>query len=126
MPAILVVDDEPMLRAMIEFALRLEGFPVMTAGSAAEALSAAHSNPGDVDLLITEVRLPGMNGPDLAANLLAEDPAMRVLFLAGSLDAAPPLGPSPQFEVFAKPFPLNAFLAEVRKLMQPLPVPSLH
>jgi len=125
MPAILVVDDEPMLRAMIEFALRLEGFPVMTAGSAAEALSAAHSNPGDVDLLITEVRLPGMTGPDLAANLMAEDPALRVLFLAGSLDAAPPLA-SPQFEVFAKPFPLNAFLAEVRKLMQPLPVPSLH
>ena len=46
MPAILVVDDEPMLRAMIEFALRLEGFPVMTAGSAAEALSAPPGAPG--------------------------------------------------------------------------------
>src|SRR5262245_39220249 len=118
MPIILLVDDEPMLRSMIEFALRLEGFPVVTAGSAAEALSAAESVPGEVDLLITAVQLPGMSGLDLASRLAAEDPAMRVLFLGEALESKPEGVPC-QFEFLAKPFPLNAFLVKVRGLLYP-------
>jgi len=120
MATILLVDDDPTLLGMIAMTLRNEGFAVVTAGSATEALSLV---PREVDLLITEVHLPGMDGMVLAAKLLGEHPAIRVLFLSGSMDPLS-LGGSLQFEFMAKPFPLNVFVAEVRKLLQPLAVPS--
>jgi len=125
MARILLVDDEPMLRSMIEFALRQEGISVMTAGSAAEAISAARSRPQEIDLLITEVRVPGMNGVDLATRLADEDPAMRVLLLSGSLEEIPE-GASRRFEFLPKPFPLNEFLTQVRRLLCSVAAPSFN
>jgi DNA-binding NtrC family response regulator len=116
MPTILLVDDEPMLLAMMELALRQEGLSAITARNAEEALAAARSFAGTIDLLVTDVRLPEEDGTALAETLLAGHPAMRVLFLSGALEE-PALQQSGQFEFLAKPFSLNTFVSDVRRLL---------
>jgi two-component system cell cycle sensor histidine kinase/response regulator CckA len=121
---ILLVDDEPMLLAMIALALRLEGIAVLTAGSGAEAISISELRPS-IDLLITEVDLPGIGGPVLAARLLAKNPYMPVLFISGDAEAMP-LAEDPQIEFLAKPFALKTFVADVQRLLRMQAVPAIN
>ncbi len=124
MPIVLVVDEEPMLLAMIETALRIEGVETWTAPDAEHALAALQDR-GSIDLLITEVQLPGMDGAALAAQLVARDPALPVLFLSADLRVMP-LGGSPQFAFLAKPFPLADLVGRVRTLLRMAVVPVAH
>lgn len=80
---LLVVDDEPLyLRSLLRF-LRDPAFEILSAEGGDEALSLAAAHPGAVDLLLTDVVLPGTDGPALAARLRERHPAMRVLFMSG-------------------------------------------
>ena len=80
---ILVVDDDPLyLRSVLRF-LRDPAFEVLAADGSDEALSVAAAHPGAVDLLLTDVVLPGTDGPALAARLRERHPAMRVVFMSG-------------------------------------------
>ncbi|MBI2408068.1 MAG: response regulator, partial [Gemmatimonadetes bacterium] len=80
---VLLAEDEPGLRKLTERVLTEAGYRVLVApdGSAALAMSRAHSGP--IDLLITDVVMPGLGGPDLAVALRAERPALRVLLVSG-------------------------------------------
>jgi DNA-binding response OmpR family regulator len=117
MPAILLVDDEPVILTMLALALEIEGCQVLTAGSGAEAISIFRSCRSAIHLLITDVVMPEMGGPALAAALLTEDSGLPVLFMSGSSEVVP-FGRSPQFGFVAKPFALQDLLAEVRSLMR--------
>lgn len=117
MAAILVVDDEPVILAMLAFALESEGCSVLTAGSGAEAISIFRSYRSAIDLMITDVAMPEMGGPALAAALLTEDSGLPVLFISGSCEALP-FGTPPQFGFLAKPFALKDLVAEVRSRMR--------
>lgn len=85
---ILLVEDESRLRALVMRILSAEGYTVLEAGSGEEALSVAASHAGPVDLLLTDVVMPGMNGRELAARLSATRPDTRVLFMSGYTDDA--------------------------------------
>jgi two-component system cell cycle sensor histidine kinase/response regulator CckA len=115
MPTILLVDDEPIILALVTIALEPEGFSVLPAGSGAEAIAIFHLHRGEIGLLITDMMMPEMDGPTLAARLLAEDPGMPVLFMSGYCEAVRS-GDSEQFEFLPKPFPLSELVAEVRSL----------
>jgi len=117
MPAILLVDDEPVILAMLAFALESEGCSILTAGSGAEAISIFRTYGSTIDLMITDVVMPEMGGPRLAAELLTEDPGLPVLFVSGSCEAIP-FATSPQFGFLAKPFALKDLVAEARSLMR--------
>jgi CheY-like chemotaxis protein len=81
---ILVVEDEPVLRDMAVLILEECGYSVMEAGSGAEALHIWHSNPGKIDLVLTDMVMPGgMSGRELAGRLLAENPSTRIIFTSG-------------------------------------------
>lgn len=77
---ILVVEDEECVRQVLCRQLSAAGFSVSAAGSPRTALTGAS---GEVDLLITDVILPGMNGKSLAELLSRRNPAMKVLFISG-------------------------------------------
>jgi two-component system cell cycle sensor histidine kinase/response regulator CckA len=80
---VLVVEDEDAVRHLVCRVLRAKGYRVLEAahGEAAVALSAATAEP--IDLLVTDMVMPGMGGTALAAQLLADRPALRVLFMTG-------------------------------------------
>src|SRR5947209_1050480 len=81
--SLLLVEDEPLLRALFARSLRSQGHLVLEAGTGWEALQVVERHPEPIELLLTDVRLPGLNGLDLAIRLLARRPGLRVLFLAG-------------------------------------------
>jgi two-component system cell cycle sensor histidine kinase/response regulator CckA len=80
---ILLVEDEPALRTVTGAMLQRGGYSVLEAANAAEALAVAEGHAGQIDLLLTDVIMPGMNGPALAAKLARTRPQMRVLFISG-------------------------------------------
>ncbi len=84
---ILVVDDEPDILAVIRHALESMGYTVLTAPSAAEALHLIEEGRERIDLLLTDVVMPGMTGHGLAVRVQAIDPRIRVLFMSGYTDS---------------------------------------
>ncbi|MBO9532414.1 MAG: PAS domain S-box protein [Solirubrobacteraceae bacterium] len=78
---VLVVEDEPRMRDVAARILRQGGFEVVVAGDAAEALELAKG--ADIDLVVSDVIMPGMLGPDLAGALRVARPQLKVLFMSG-------------------------------------------
>jgi PAS domain S-box-containing protein len=80
---ILLVEDEPMLIAMTTAMLERQGYHVLPATTSGEAISLAKEHAGRIDLLITDVVMPDMNGRELARNLLSLFPKLKCLFVSG-------------------------------------------
>jgi two-component system, cell cycle sensor histidine kinase and response regulator CckA len=80
---ILVVEDEPEVRDLVTNILQGEGFKVVAAQNGEEALRAAESNVGNIDLVLTDIVMPGMSGGELVQQLIALQPEMRVLYMSG-------------------------------------------
>lgn len=118
---ILVVEDEAEVRAVVERVLSSAGYRVLTAGSAdaAIALIAARAEP--VDLLLTDVVLPGRDGVQLADEIAARGRRIRTMFMSGH-----PLGTQgfthPGRDLLVKPFTPDALLRAVRSVLDRAPV----
>jgi len=80
---VLVVEDEADILRLCAFVLRGEGFTVLTASSPSEALEVARRHAAGIDLLLTDVIMPAMNGGDLHRALLETHPALRAVFMSG-------------------------------------------
>jgi len=80
---ILLVEDEPAILRMTTMMLELLGYKVLAAPTPGEALRLAQEHAGGIDLVLTDVVMPEMNGRDLAKNLLSIYPDMRRLFMSG-------------------------------------------
>jgi two-component system cell cycle sensor histidine kinase/response regulator CckA len=80
---VLIAEDEDEVRAFTREVLEMGGYAVLEAPSAARALDVGEAHPAAIDLLITDVVMPGMTGPELARRLRARRPALRVLCISG-------------------------------------------
>jgi two-component system cell cycle sensor histidine kinase/response regulator CckA len=80
---ILLVEDEQVVRSLVQEMLERSGYRVVAAESPARALELARTHNGGIDLLLTDVVMPGMSGRDLAEMLVAERPGLRVLYASG-------------------------------------------
>ncbi len=80
---ILLVEDEPMILEMTTVMLELQGYTVLPASSAGEAISLAREYADEIHLLLTDVVMPEMNGRDLARNLFPLYPHLKRLFMSG-------------------------------------------
>jgi two-component system cell cycle sensor histidine kinase/response regulator CckA len=83
---ILLVEDDAQVREVAVRILRDYGYQVLEASSAEQALPLCESHPGVIDLLLTDVVMPRVSGPELAAQLLAVRPEMLVLYMSGYTD----------------------------------------
>ena len=83
---IMVVEDEPAVRALLQRALGRAGFDVLAAGDPAQARELSASHPGRIDLLLTDVVMPGGGGRSLADELVKERPALKVIYMSGYTD----------------------------------------
>jgi PAS domain S-box-containing protein len=83
---ILVVEDEPSLLKLTKNTLKGMGHTVFEAGDASEALAISRKTESAIDLLLTDVIMPGMSGKKLADTLLAEQPGIGVLYMSGYTD----------------------------------------
>jgi two-component system, cell cycle sensor histidine kinase and response regulator CckA len=83
---ILVVDDEPILRSLAVKILTRSGYTTLSAGDADEAIAVFEARGGAVDLLLTDVVMPGLSGPQLAKELTARRPGLKVIFASGYTD----------------------------------------
>jgi two-component system, cell cycle sensor histidine kinase and response regulator CckA len=122
---LLVVDDDPMIRDMETQILRLQGYTVLPAEGAAEALRLAHEAAA-IHLLITDFLMPDVDGLELTRRFRAVHPKTPVLMVSGSLpllrDGTEDLD---RVEFLAKPFAFNELLRKVRTLLDaavPLPI----
>ena len=116
---ILVAEDEDAVRELIARVLRRSGYTVLEAGNAREAMPLGEHYDGAVDLLITDVVMPGMSGPELAQCLQPIRPNMPVLFLSGyTAEAMAPHGMlNGQAELLTKPFAPVALTRTVRRIL---------
>ncbi|MDE3215722.1 MAG: PAS domain S-box protein [Gemmatimonadota bacterium] len=117
---ILVAEDESAIRALLERVLRSRGYDVIAAASGEDALRAVADRRGPIHLLVSDVVMPGMSGPQLAARLAELHPEAVPLFLSGYTDEAVlRLGVAAGRVAFLqKPFTHEEFLVKVRELLE--------
>ncbi|HLG55929.1 MAG TPA: PAS domain S-box protein [Vicinamibacterales bacterium] len=116
---ILLVEDEPAVREMTQAALQRRGYTVLPASSGAEALEIARDNPGRIDLVLTDVVMPGMSGPQLVERLRAEHPVLAAVFMSGyTSDAVLRHGiETGEADFLQKPFSTAALAAKLRQVL---------
>ena len=119
-PTVLVVEDEDLLRAGIRRLLQNEGFNVLEAADGATALQMLEDNPPDhVALVLTDLRMPVMDGRQLAAALARRRPSLPIVFMSGFTAQLMDLRlVSPGLAFLAKPFRNEDLLAAVRQQLQ--------
>jgi PAS domain S-box-containing protein len=116
---ILIAEDEPAIRAALARVLRANGYRVLEAADGTEALRIAGAEPGGIDVLLTDVMMPGMGGMELVRRLRAARPATRVMIMSGyTSDEAlrTELGGA-RSEFLQKPFTARAVSHAVRTLL---------
>jgi len=120
---ILVVDDEDEIRGLMREVLEADGYRVIEARSGPEALAVADRYRDPLDMLLTDVVMPHMNGPELAAQLGAGRPGLRVLYVSGYVGEAPcaevVLEPGTPF--LLKPFGPEELTRAVRRVLETPP-----
>ncbi|MGE3404679.1 MAG: ATP-binding protein, partial [Vicinamibacterales bacterium] len=117
---VLVVDDEPSVRTLAAAMLRRAGFAVIEAGDGVEAERVAAAHEGCIDVLLTDIVMPGARGPELADRVRARRPDVRVVYMSGFRDAAAlPDVERGEALFLAKPFVGSALLAAVRRMSTP-------
>ncbi|MCC6729816.1 MAG: PAS domain S-box protein [Chthonomonadales bacterium] len=114
-PTILLAEDEPMVREVARVALEAQGYRVLAARDGAEALKLLDAEGSPVDLLLTDIAMPGMDGRELAAAVRERVPEVRILLMSGYTEAESADAERP-WDLLAKPFTPAALARRVRDL----------
>jgi two-component system cell cycle sensor histidine kinase/response regulator CckA len=117
---VLMVDDEPAVRNLFALALRREGYHVVEAGNGVEALELAKQLP-TLDLVVSDIVMPVMKGPEFAAKLREGRPDMKFVFVSGYL-VSDDLGPNST--MLAKPFMRQDLVKKVLDVIGPANQPT--
>jgi signal transduction histidine kinase/ActR/RegA family two-component response regulator len=119
---ILLAEDDPDVRHVIERVLREAGHEVLAAGGGHEALSRSRTHRGPIHLLVSDVVMPDINGAELAKQLLIERPDVRVLFVSGFVPEGNllPALPGQVVEYIAKPVTSDRLQRKVAALLAPV------
>lgn len=116
---ILLVEDDPAVRGLVDEALRFKGYEVLIARHGIEALLAGAKHLGPIHLLLTDVVMPQMSGPEVAEQLAIVRPAMKVMFMSGYPDhpAFSKGGVKEGTAFLQKPFTMDALTQKVREVL---------
>ena len=120
---VLLVEDEPEVRSLVQRILKTQGYTVVTAANPDEAIAVAREFKGTIQVMVTDVVMPGMSGLQLAERLMPTRPNMRVLFVSGythdTIGHQGVLDPGTAF--LQKPFTPNALARKVREVLEGAP-----
>jgi CheY-like chemotaxis protein len=117
-PTVLLVDDDAAVRKLMHSYLSREGFQLLEAGNPSEAALIAEAYQEPIHVLLTDVVMPEMTGPQLAERLAPFRPDMKVLFVSGyPHDALAQYGLDRSANILSKPFPVSELVRRVRLLL---------
>ena len=85
---VLIAEDDPALRELISNRMRTEGYEVLEAANGEEAVAIASRHKGDIRLLLTDVIMPKLRGPELASRLRLKFPGPKVIYMSGYTESA--------------------------------------
>ena len=116
---ILLVEDEEGLRALNARGLTSRGYSVLEAGNGVEAMEVLAKNNHQVDLVVSDVVMPEMDGPTLLKELRKSNPALKIIFVSGYAEEAfaKSLPQGEQFSFLPKPFTLKQLVGAVKETM---------
>ncbi|HYO16632.1 MAG TPA: ATP-binding protein [Thermoanaerobaculia bacterium] len=123
---ILLIEDNDELRGSTHGVLEALGYRVVVAASGEEALVALDEEDGEVDLVISDVVMPGMSGPEVVHRLRQRDPAIRAIFISGYTDNVVLRHGilEGEFEFLEKPYSVNRLAAKIREVLSKPAQPS--
>jgi two-component system, cell cycle sensor histidine kinase and response regulator CckA len=118
---ILLVEDEEGLRSLNARGLRSRGYSVIEASNGIEAMEALEQKNGAVDLVVSDVVMPEMDGPTLLKTMRGRNPDLKIIFVSGYAEDAfeKSLPENQQFAFLPKPFTLSQLVAAVKETMTP-------
>jgi two-component system, cell cycle sensor histidine kinase and response regulator CckA len=118
---ILLVEDEEGLRSLNARGLRSRGYSVIEASNGVEAMEALEQENGAVDLVVSDVVMPEMDGPTLLKTMRGRNPDLKIIFVSGYAEDAfeKSLPENQQFAFLPKPFTLSQLVAAVKETMTP-------
>ena len=119
MPTILVVDDEPMALKLVQSILEKRGFEILASTSPRQAVKVFEEHSERIELLISDVVMPEMDGTKLASHLVGLNPDLPVLFMSGFLTESEIADASAiaQYAFIRKPFRPSTLVQAVRKVL---------
>ncbi len=114
---VLLVEDEDVVRSFAVRALKRQGYEVLEASTGVEALEIMSAQAGRIDIVVSDVVMPEMDGPTLLKELRKTNPDMKIIFVSGYPDDAfkKSLDPNETFAFLAKPFSLPQLAAKVKE-----------
>ena len=114
---ILLVEDEEGLRGLNARGLASRGYTVLQAANGQEAVEAFDGHAGKIDLVVSDVVMPEMDGPTLLTNLRSRDPDVKIIFVSGYAEEAfeKNLAPGEKYNFLPKPFTLKQLVGAVKQ-----------
>lgn len=109
---VLLAEDEPMLRQIVGRVLHEAGYDLMMAEDGCRALQLAKEHTGRIDILLSDIQMPGLTGVDLAVELLRSRPDLKIVLMSGCISTVSVL--KREWRFLQKPFGANKLLDEVR------------
>lgn len=113
---ILVADDDVFVRNLVTLLLQRQGYEVLSASDGQEGLELSRKYAGPIDLLITDMEMPRLNGMDLFTHLREERPRMKVIVMSGA-DMEEIVSQNVNLPFLPKPFDGEALIARVRSVL---------
>jgi len=123
---ILVVEDDEAVRRLMRAALEQNGYRVLVAADGVEALKGLASITGSLDMVITDLVMPGMNGTELARKVKDRMPGIEVLYISGYAEDLRQSGAIDDSHFLQKPFPPQALARKVRQMLDRQSKPENH
>jgi len=109
---VLLVDDDALVRNVCRLALEAEGYFILTADDGEEALVVSRRYPGTIHVLVSDIRMPNMDGIHLREKILVERPAIEVLLISGEVQLT-----LAHIPFLRKPFDILTLQGAVRQLL---------
>jgi CheY-like chemotaxis protein len=116
-PVILVVDDEESVRLLLSTLLERDSYQVLLAKDGQHALEVARKHAGDIDAVVTDYKMPRMDGLQLAKTLTAERPGIRIMIMSGRMSNPEGIQAS-GFPLLSKPFTISGFMDSLKRCLE--------
>jgi len=116
-PVVLVVDDEESVRLLLSTLLERDSFKVLLANDGLHALEVARKHAGDIDAVVTDYKMPRMDGLQLAKTLTAERPGIRIMIMSGRM-SNPEGIQACGFPLLSKPFTISGFMDSLKRCLE--------